>query len=88
MKPHIPTASAAAVTLFALCLLTPARAIAHCDTLDGPVVTAARQAIASSNSNSVLIWVRPEDEREIKRAFEKTLRVRGLSSDAAELADT
>ncbi len=55
--------------------------------MDGPVVAAARKALETGNVNLILPWAPEKAEAEIKRAFEKTLRVRKLSSDAAELAD-
>lgn len=60
---------------------------AHCDGLDGPVVTAARHALESGDVDSLLIWVQPEDEAEIRDVFEQSLRVRKLNADARELAD-
>lgn len=63
-------------------------AIGHCDTLDGPVVTLARKALETGNVNHVLPWVRPEDEPEIRHAFDHALSVRKLGPDARELADT
>ena len=60
---------------------------AHCDTLDGPVVNAARQALASNDVNLVLIWVQKGDEVEIKKAFEKTAAVRKFNREARDLAD-
>jgi hypothetical protein len=60
---------------------------AHCDGLDGPVVTAARHALETKDVNHVLIWVQKEDEGEIRRAFEHTLAVRELNNEAKELAD-
>jgi hypothetical protein len=65
----------------------PARALAHCDGLDGPVVKAARAALEARNVALVAIWVQPADEPEIRRAFEQTLVVRSLSALAKELAD-
>ena len=67
--------------------LTPARALAHCDGLDGPVVKAAQRALETRNPALVLIWVQEQDEPEIRKAFEQTLAVRALSSQARELAD-
>jgi hypothetical protein len=67
--------------------LTPRPALAHCDGLDGPVVTAARQALEKHDVTRVLIWVQAKDEAEIRRAFEQTLTVRKLSAPARELAD-
>jgi hypothetical protein len=73
---------------FVALLLVPTAALAHCDGLDGPVVTAARKALESGNVNLVLAWVRETDETEIKAAFQKTLAVRKLNPQAKELADT
>jgi hypothetical protein len=73
--------------LIAAGLLCPAAARAHCDTMDGPVVTAAKTALAQGNLTVVLKWVRPEYEPEVRTAFERTLTVRALGSEARELAD-
>jgi len=59
----------------------------HCDTLDGPVVKAARKALETGNINLILPWVPKKAEAELKKAFEKTLRVRKQSKEAMELAD-
>lgn len=79
------------VRLGALALLaflaTAPRSYAHCDRIDGPVVSAARKALAETNVNPVLIWVQKSDEGEIKTAFQKTLAVRKLNPEALELAD-
>lgn len=63
-------------------------AFGHCDTLDGPVITLAREALKSGNVNLVLPWVRAEDEQQIRRAFDHALAVRKLGAEARELADT
>ena len=60
---------------------------AHCDGMDGPVVVAARTALATGDVNRVLLWVRENDEAEVKQAFQSTLKVRSLSLEAKELAD-
>lgn len=60
---------------------------AHCDSMDGPVVTDAREALRTGTLTPVLKWVRPEDEAEVRRVFEKTLKVRKKGPDAQELAD-
>jgi hypothetical protein len=60
---------------------------AHCDSLSGPVVTDARLALETGDVTVVLKWVTPENEEEIRAAFEKTLEVRSLDADAMELAD-
>jgi hypothetical protein len=76
-----------AAVAIALLGLTPARALAHCDGVDGPVVKAAQRALETRNPALVLIWVQEKDEREIQTAFEHTLAVRELSPRAKELAD-
>ncbi len=63
------------------------KAFAHCDGMDGPVVTAAKKALETGDVNLVLIWVQKKDESEIKKAFQKTLAVRKLNPEARELAD-
>ena len=62
-------------------------AAAHCDTLDGPVVAAARKALDSGNVNLVLVWVQTKDDAEIRNHFEKTVAVRKVNAQAKELAD-
>lgn len=60
---------------------------AHCDTMAGPVVKAAREALRTRNVNLVMIWVHENDEAEVKKKFRQTLAVRGLNQQARELAD-
>jgi len=60
---------------------------AHCDTLDGPVVGAARRALDTGNVDLVLVWVQKDDEAEVLGHFQKTLAVRKLSPQARDLAD-
>ena len=81
---------------FALCLfanlaaclnLMPRPALAHCDTLDGPVVKDARVALDSKDVTPVLKWVRVEKEGEIREAFQHAVTVRALGPEARALAD-
>lgn len=82
------TAWNAIILLAGLTTLTlPASAGAHCDTLDGPVVAAARVALAAGEVTPVLQWVQPDHEAAIRTAFERTLAVRVASPPARELAD-
>ncbi len=82
---HVRTLIAGAAALMLLAL--PARVAAHCDTLDGPVVKAAREALAKKDITPVLRWVQPKGEPEIRQAFERTLKVRQGGGDAQALAD-
>lgn len=68
-------------------LLSPMTLTAHCDTWDGPVVKAGREALASGDVNLALIWVRKADESEVRAAFRRALAVRKLEGEAQELAD-
>jgi hypothetical protein len=76
-----------AVMAVAGVLLDAAPTFAHCDGLDGPVVMGARIALQTGDLNSILIWVRPEDVDQVRRAFEQTSVVRKLGQQAHELAD-
>ena len=79
---------AAVIAAIQLCALAFARpAAAHCDTTRGPVVIAARAALAAGDANLVLHWVRPEDEAAVRSAFQHTMEVRALSPEAKDLAD-
>jgi hypothetical protein len=73
--------------LLALSLCLPVVTYAHCDTLDGPVVQAARMALEKADVTPLLKWVQLKDEKEIRDAFQKTLAVRGKGAEAKELAD-
>src|SRR5512146_3244430 len=77
----------AAIVMAAVSTFPIRGASAHCDGLDGPVVKAAQTALENGDLNQVLIWVRPEDEDEIKKAFGETLAVRKLNPQAQTLAD-
>ena len=68
-------------------LLAPKAALAHCDSLDGPVILAAKAALTKGDVTPVLSWVKPDDEPAIRTAFAETLEVRKLSPAAAGVAD-
>jgi hypothetical protein len=75
------------LALLALILLPKDSLLAHCDTMNGPVVKAAQKALETGDVNLVFIWVQKNDEAQIKEAFQKTLAVRKLSPEAKKLAD-
>ncbi len=66
----------------------PRLAHSHCDTLDGPVVTEAREALEKGDVTPVLKWVMDTDETEVRSTFQQALAVRALGPEAKELADT
>jgi Family of unknown function (DUF6448) len=59
----------------------------HCDSLDGPVVKAATQALEQRNVELVLPFVHEAGEQEVRDAFEQALRVEPLAPEAKRLAD-
>lgn len=67
--------------------LAPMSAQAHCDAVDGPVATAAVEALDTRNINLVLPYAPAQAEPELTAAFEQALAVRGKGQDAKGLAD-
>ncbi|MGA3286752.1 MAG: DUF6448 family protein [Bacteroidota bacterium] len=61
--------------------------LAHCDTMDGPVVKAAKVALEKGDVTPVLRWIKKEYEDEVRSAFKRTLEVRTKGKEARELAD-
>jgi hypothetical protein len=59
----------------------------HCDSLDGPVVTAARQALEAGEVDLVLPFVHADGDAEVRAAFDRAMRVRDLGPEARETAD-
>jgi hypothetical protein len=60
---------------------------AHCDALDGPVAKAVQKALEDGNVHPVLAYAPAAAETEIREAFDRSRKVRGLGSDAKALAD-
>lgn len=86
-KLRITKALLVLIAVAAIASLSTATAYAHCDGMDGPVVKAAQAALAKGDVNLVLIWVGKSAEPAIREAFDRTMKVRKLSPQAAELAD-
>jgi len=68
-------------------LAAPVSALAHCDTLDGPVVETARAALEKGEVTALLKWVKPDQEATIKTAFAETLAMRNMGPEAKDFAD-
>jgi hypothetical protein len=77
----------AKVVTLALTMAAAGPASAHCDTTQGPVVTAARAALEAGNVDLVLHWVRPEDEPAIRSVFAQSLQVWSLGERAKALSE-
>ncbi|MFF7647524.1 DUF6448 family protein [Streptomyces canus] len=59
----------------------------HCDSLDGPVVTAARKALDGKDVAQILPYVAEDGEPEVREAFALTVKARTLGPEAQEVAD-
>jgi hypothetical protein len=59
----------------------------HCDSLDGPVVTAARAALDTSDVTVVLPYVGEEAEAEVRAAFDLASSARTQHGAARDVAD-
>lgn len=71
--------SALAALLLAAAI-APLPAFAHCDTLDGPVVAAAKRALTTGDAKYVLVWVKPAAENELLAAF-RAARAAGTAGE-------
>ncbi|MBC7292076.1 MAG: hypothetical protein H5T83_12185 [Actinotalea sp.] len=59
----------------------------HCDSLDGPVVTAARDALEADDVNLLLPYVHADGEDEVREVFALVRTARRESPTAREVAD-
>lgn len=89
MKHAAGLARALAAGAAGLCLglVSAGSALAHCDTMGGPVIPEARAALEKGDVTPILKWVEPDGEEEIKTAFKKAVAVRAKGAEAKELAD-
>ena len=77
-----------AVPAIAIGLLFGAQsAQAHCDSIDGPVASAAQKALDTGNVYLALPYAAVGAESEITAAFAQSLKVRKLGPEAKALAD-
>ena len=88
MKIPKTTLANAFAVLAAVLVAAPGRASAHCDTMSGPVVSAARQALETGNVNLVLVWVQPKDDAAIRGELEKARAARQAGGEARAVAET
>jgi hypothetical protein len=59
----------------------------HCDSLDGPVVTAARRALEAGDVDLILPFVPENGEAEVREMFAGVQSMRGLGDAAREIGD-
>jgi hypothetical protein len=87
MKPTLRKSLLALAVATTLGLLLVNTAAAHCDALDGPVITEAQAALSRGDVTPLLKWVPAADEAQIRAVFDKATRVRELGDEAREFAD-
>lgn len=75
------------IVITLLLTLSSGLTFAHCDTMEGPVVKAAKEALKKGDINYVLMWVKKDDEAAIKKLFTEVLSIRKLGKEAETLAD-
>jgi hypothetical protein len=68
-------------------LFQPAPAAAHCDSVNGPVVLAAQEALETGDVKLILPYVKAGAEAELTAAFQHAREVRKLGGEAQALAD-
>ena len=81
----ILTVLVAGVLIAALGTARPVQA--HCDSEQGPVAAAARDALEKGDVKLILPYVKPEAENELIAAFKQSLAVRKTGGEAKKLAD-
>lgn len=59
----------------------------HCDSLDGPVVTAAGSALNADDVGLILPYVHAAGEAEVQDAFDRALKARALGPESRDVAD-
>lgn len=79
--------SLAGFLLLASLAVAPRAALAHCDSVDGPVAQAVAKALDTGNINLVLPYAPESAETELKASFAQARTVRALGAEARALAD-
>lgn len=87
MKTKLRKATFTASAAVLLGLMLAGNAQAHCDAMDGPVITEARAALEAGDVTPLLKWVPAEDEAEIRRVFADVRDIRGQSEKVRKIAD-
>lgn len=73
----------ATLAAFALVLLFPSKASAHCDTEDGPAVRDGRTALRTGSIAYALKWIDADGEDEVRAAFGAAQAARESGDDTA-----
>lgn len=70
-----------------IALFAPLAALAHCDSLDGPVLVEAKAALKKGDVTPLLKWIPKSDEGTVKAAFAQTLALGKKGEDVKEMAE-
>ncbi|MFG0284988.1 MAG: DUF6448 family protein [Phycisphaerales bacterium JB039] len=79
--------AAAAMTAIATVWLVADTSLAHCDTMDGPIIPEALRALDSGDVRPLLKWIPEQEEGAIREAFDRARAVRDMGSDVQAMAD-
>lgn len=85
--PFIRPMVATVILSLSLLLIIPGMVFAHCDTLAGPVVQEAKAALEKGDITPVLKWVKKEQEKKVRAAFNKALAAKTKSPAIKEKAE-
>ncbi len=81
------TLSIVATALLLGSLLLSVRAVAHCDTMDGPVARAGLVALETGSLVPALRWVSADQESELQHVFETARALGGESKAVREIVN-
>jgi len=62
-------------------------ALAHCDTMNGPLIKEAKEAFEKKDLSLAVKWVKKPDEKEIKKVFEDALKAAAAGAEAKAVAE-
>ena len=77
----------AILSILITAIFLPVTVNAHCDSMDGPVVMDAKEALQTGNIDLVLIWITDDQEEELRESFRETINIRGTNEDVRNMAD-
>jgi hypothetical protein len=83
----VVAAVAAVMAAIAIVAVQAPPASAHCDSREGPVVTAAAQALEKGDVTLILPFVKADQEEELTLAFEQTMAIRNRGPQVQAVAD-
>ncbi len=87
VSPKLTRRLAALACIMGLSLWSASGVLAHCDSVDGPIIPEARRALAAGDIAPILKWVSAEHEGEIRDAFAQTRELRERGEDVSRMAE-